>query len=93
MKLSWKDSIYLQREVLARMLRNPLTSLAEQCARVWSDREQLNATLLEGFAEIPHRTYLYCLSTAGVQISDNAGRSGLTPGHFGRDRSQRPYMK
>ncbi len=93
MKLSWKDSIYLQREELARMLHNPLAGLAEQCARVWNSREQLNATLMEGFAHIPHRTYLYCLGTGGVQVSDNVGQSGLVLGHFGRDRSQRPYMQ
>jgi hypothetical protein len=93
MKTSWKDSIYLQREQLARMLHNPLADLAEQCAQSWNNREQLNATLLENFAQIPHRTYLYCLNPAGIQISDNIGRSGLVPGHFGRDRSQRPYMQ
>jgi hypothetical protein len=28
-----------------------------------------------------------------VQICDNVGSGGVVPGHFGRDRSQRPYMK
>lgn len=93
MHASWKDSIYLQREQLARLLRDPLARLAEKCAPVWNNREQLNAVLLEGFAAIPHCTYLYCVRTDGVQICDNIGRSGLVPGHFGRDRSQRPYMK
>lgn len=92
MEPSLKDSIYLQREQLARTLHTPLASLAEQCARVWDNREQLNASLLEGFEQIPHRTYIYCLNTTGVQISDNIGPSGLVPGHFGRDRSQRPYL-
>lgn len=93
MKLSWKDSIYLQREELARMLHNPLASLAERCTQVWCDREQLNATLMECFTWIPHCTYLYCLGTDAVQVSDNIGQSGLVSGHFGRDRSQRPYMQ
>ena len=90
---SWKDSIYLQREQLARLLRDPLGRLAEKCAPVWGEREQLNTVLLNGFASIPHCTYLYCVKTDGVQICDNVGQSGLVPGHFGRDRSQRPYMK
>ena len=92
-KLSWKDSIYLQREQLARLLREPIVRLAEKCAPAWGDREQLNAVLLGGFATIPHCTYLYCVGRDGVQICDNIELSGCLPEHFGRDRSQRPYMK
>jgi len=92
-KLSWKDSIYLQREQLARLLREPIVRLAEKCAPAWGDREQLNAVLLGGFATIPHCTYLYCVGTDGIQICDNIERDGRLPEHFGRDRSQRPYMK
>jgi len=93
MQLSWKDSIYLQREQLARLLREPIARLAEKCAPVWGDREQLNAVLQDGFATIPHCTYLYCVDTDGVQICDNIEQSGRQPEHFGRNRSQRPYMK
>lgn len=93
MKNSWKDSIYLQREELARKLREPLARLAERCTPVWGEREQLNALLMAGFASIPHCTYLYCVNTDGIQICDNVGLTGVVPDHFGRDRSQRPYMK
>ena len=93
MKASWKDSIYLQREQLARMLHEPLARLAERCTLAWGDRERLDAILAEGFAGIPHCTYLYCMGTDGIQICDNVSREGLMPEHFGRDRSQRPYMK
>ena len=93
MKLSWKDSIYLQREQLARLLREPIARLAEMCAPAWGDRERLNAILQDGFVSIPHCTYLYCVGTDGVQICDNIHQSGRLPEHFGRDRSQRPYMK
>ncbi len=93
MGTSWKDSIYRQREELARMLREPIARLAEQCAPVWSEREKLNQVLLEGFSGIPYCTYLYVVGTDGVQVSDNVGSTGLMPGHFGRDRSDRPYMK
>lgn len=92
MKTSWKESIYLQREQLARLLQEPLARLAEQCAPAWGDREGLNAVLLAGFASIPHCKYLYCVGTDAIQICDNVETSGLLPGHFGRDRSQRPYM-
>ncbi|MHB8165967.1 MAG: PDC sensor domain-containing protein [Sulfuricella sp.] len=93
MKDSWKDSIYLQREELARKLREPLAHLAGQCTPAWGDREKLNAILMEGFASIPHCSSLYCVGTDGVQICDNISEAGIVPGDFGRDRSQRPYMK
>ncbi|HRH82304.1 MAG TPA: PDC sensor domain-containing protein [Thiobacillaceae bacterium] len=93
LRKSWKDSIYLQREELARMLREPLERLAERCVPVWGDREGLDGVLLEGFSAIPYCTFLYCLGIDGVQISDNVGTAGLVPEHFGRDRSARPYMK
>lgn len=32
MSSTWKDSIYRQREQLAQLLREPLSSLAEKCA-------------------------------------------------------------
>ncbi len=93
MLISWKDSIYLQRENLGRLLREPLERLAERCAQVWGDREALDAVLLDGYADIPHCTYLYCVDTQGVQICDNVGPDGLMIEQFGRDRSHRPYMK
>lgn len=93
MKPSWKDSIYLQREQLARLLHQPLAQLAEKCAPVWGDREKLNAILTESFSSIPYGMALYCVDTDGVQICDSVRPSGLFTDHFGRDRSQRPYMK
>ncbi len=93
MKPSWKDSIYLQREQLARLLHQPLARLAEKCAPVWGDREKLDAVLQEGIASVPYGVALYCLAPDGVQICDNVGQSGLVVEHFERDRSQRPYMK
>jgi hypothetical protein len=93
MQLSWKDCIYLQREQLARRLHAPLALLAEQCLPLWADRERLNSALQSGFANIPYCTYLYCVGTDGIQVCDNVGRSGIAAGYFGRDRSQRPYMR
>jgi len=50
MQSSWKDSIYLQREQLALILREPLARLAGKCTPAWNDRERLNDVLLDGFA-------------------------------------------
>lgn len=90
---SCKDSIYRQREELARMLRAPLARAAERCAPVWNSRERLNEVLLQEFSGIPYCTYLYAVTPEGIQISDNVGRAGCAGEHYGRDRSQRPYMQ
>jgi hypothetical protein len=92
MQNSWKDSIYTQREQLARILHQPMADLAGRCAAVWGDRSALNAVLAEGFPSIPHCAFLYCLGTDGVQVSDNLGPQGVERGCFGRNRSSRPYM-
>jgi hypothetical protein len=93
MNKSWKESIYLQREELARMLREPMARLAELCLPAWGNREDLNEVILNGYAGIPHCDFLYCVDHSGKQLSDNVGKEGLNLDHFGRDRSQRPYMK
>jgi hypothetical protein len=92
MHQSWKDCIYRQRELLACMLRAPLTQLAEQCSPAWGDRDRINRILLDGLASVPYCSWLYALGTDGIQVCDNIGHAGTTPGHYGRDRSQRPYM-
>jgi hypothetical protein len=93
MEKNWKAAIHHQREELARLLHEPLIHLAQQCAPSWCDRDRLNEALLSGFADIPHCTFLYVVNTDGIQVSDNVSRDGLVPDHFGRDRSQRPYMR
>ncbi len=93
MKASWKDSIYLQREALARVLREPMGQLAERCAPAWGDCDALDTILVAHFSSIEHCSYLYCMGCDGIQISDNVGQQGIVPGYLGRNRSQRPYMK
>jgi hypothetical protein len=90
---NWKDCIYRQREELARMLREPIALLARQCVPAWGDRHQLNHVLLQGFSGIPYCCYLYVVNNQRVQLSDNITERGLVPGHFQRDRADRPYMK
>ncbi len=90
---TWQDSIFRQREELARMLREPLALLAKCCVPVWSDRDRLNAVLLQGFSGIPYCCYLYVIDNGAVQLSDNIIDTGLMPGHFQRNRAERPYMK
>lgn len=88
-----KDSIYRQREELARMLREPIERVAQHLSPAWDHRPHLETILLQHFSSIPYCTSLYALDTNGVQVCDNIDRTGLVSGHIGRDRSQRPYMK
>ena len=59
----------------------------------WGDRQRLNDVLWAGFGTIPSCSCLFVVDADGVQVSDNVTASGIEPGHFGRDRSQRPYMR
>jgi hypothetical protein len=93
MNESWKDSIYRQREELARMLREPMDQVAAQCIALWGNRDGLEQTLTNGFDTIPYCAHLYVLDTDGIQLTESINRSGLSAGHYRRDRSQRPYMK
>ncbi|MDH5394477.1 MAG: PDC sensor domain-containing protein [Gammaproteobacteria bacterium] len=93
METNWQDSIYRQREELARMLREPIECCARAVTPVWHDRQQIEETLLKNFSSIPYCNNLYALDYNGVQICDNIGAKGILKGHMGRDRSQRPYMK
>ena len=90
---TWQDSIFRQREELARMLREPLALLARECIASWGNKNQLNEILLEGFSGIPYCTFLYVIGTDGIQISDNVGDTGLIPEYYHRNRSERSYMK
>ena len=93
MDSAWKDSIYLQREELARMLREPIEQVANQFDAVWQDKPRMEDLLLRNFFSIPYCTSLYVLDNHGLQLTENIGRDGLIQGHYKRNRSQRPYMQ
>ncbi len=88
-----KGSIARQREVLSDMMKIPLQEIADICAEVWPDRELLGQALLSGLDSLPYCQFLYALDSDAQQISDNASHQGLLSEHFGRDRSQRPYIR
>jgi len=92
-KRTLKESIQQQRESLEKSLVAPLAKISYLCEAVWPDRKKLDDVMLKNLKTIPNCTFLYALDTDGIQISDNISHSGLLAEHFGRDRSQRPYMK
>lgn len=93
MSRTLEESIQEQRRALEAILTEPLAAIARLCAPVWGRRDALDDILSAHIERVPYCTFLYALDTRGIQITDNVSRSGLVPEHFGRDRSQRPYMK
>jgi len=90
---NWKNSISKQRAILSESLSIPLQQIAEECAAIELEREKINDVLRSRFSQIPNCTYLYLIDLNGVQLCDNMSKNGLLKEHYGRDRSERPYMK
>lgn len=87
------ESVTKQREALANMLREPLALAAQACSGAWPSRAGLNAVLTHALTTMPACKYLYALDTRAIQLSDNISREGLIETDYGRDRSDRPYMR
>ena len=87
-----QESIDRQRRILKDWLSAPLIRIAQDCRQLWSDRQALEARLMEGLSELPYCKYLYLLDERAHQITANASRTGLLVEHYGRDRSDRPYL-
>lgn len=87
-----QDAIQRQRQILKGWLGSSLSILADNCREVWPDRAALEARLEDGLNELPYCKYLYVLDDQAHQITANLTRAGRLEGHFGRDRSERPYL-
>ena len=87
-----QESIDRQRDILKGWLSASLVRVADDCKRLWPDRQALEARLMEGLAELPYCKYLYLLDERAHQITSNASRAGLLESQYGRDRSERPYL-
>lgn len=90
---SLQDSVKEQRESLSQMLNTPLREAAEKCSRVWGQREGLDQVLEQVLPELQYVKFIYVLDTNGIQMSDNISHEGRILSDYGRDRSQRPYMR
>ncbi len=88
-----QESIKRQRTSLYNMLVDPMARAAKTCAKVWTNKEELDQQLLSAMKSIPYCRYMYAMGTDVIQISANATHEGLEEKDFRRDRSQRPYMK
>lgn len=82
-----------QRATLYNMLIDPMHRAATRLSGVWQDREALDDELLSSMRKVPYVSYLYALDLQARQVSSNASSKGLVTEDFGRDRSERPYIK
>jgi hypothetical protein len=90
---SLKESILKQREMLTVLLGKTMYTLAKECAAEIVNRPRLEVLLTQALPKIAYCKHLYVLDAAGLQISDNITREGPDHDHFGRNRSDRPYMQ
>ena len=90
---SLQESIKKQRTSLYNMLLDPMSRAATTCAHVWDNKEALDQALFSSLRGLPYGRYLYAMNTNSIQLSANATHEGLEQQDFGRDRSDRPYMK
>ncbi|MEJ2141280.1 MAG: PDC sensor domain-containing protein [Gammaproteobacteria bacterium] len=88
-----QESISRQREMLSTMLSDPMKRAAKSCSKVWGDRSKLNHALTEVLHTMSYCKYLYALDIDAKQISDNISHEGLLTKDYGRDRSERPYLR
>lgn len=87
-----QESIAEQRDILSKMLCDPLNHAAQVCAAAWGERQAMNDALRQILQTMPYCKFLYALDTNAIQISDNVSHEGVVQQDYGRDRSTRPYM-
>lgn len=84
-----------RKEHLAKILREPVRSLAQKCSNVWHDVDELDRVLssvLVGDGIITKANLLYCIATDGHQLSSNITLTGCNRSKQGQDLSARPYL-
>lgn len=79
--------------MLTRLLGEAMHDLAIRCAQVMEVRSSLEILLTNALPKLSYCKHLYVLNADGKQIINNITQYGADPDHFGRDRSDRPYMQ
>lgn len=94
------SAVTRQRDLLMNLLYEPLRQVSMRCGQELTEgikprdtRTALDVFLTEAFPSVPYCKYLYAMDRDGMQISSSMSREGLITKHFGRDRSDRPYMR
>ncbi|WP_066042891.1 hypothetical protein [Bathymodiolus septemdierum thioautotrophic gill symbiont] len=88
-----KQSIKQQQELLTKTLGMSLQNLAGKLSPVINSQLLLNEHLSSACKELSFCKNLYALDSQGVQISSTMNREKIEHDAYGRNRSNRPYMK
>jgi len=92
MSQALQAAVARQRLLLHDRLAATLGRLAAPCSSAWGDRATLEALLVEALPSLPSCKYLYLLDRQARQVTSNVSHQGLLADHYGRDRSDRPYL-
>ncbi|NEX23031.1 hypothetical protein G3480_22480 [Thiorhodococcus mannitoliphagus] len=87
-----QTAVARQRILLQGRLSGLLERLVSGCRAAWPDRQALEGILVDALPSLTSCKYLYILDEHAKQLTANLSPQGLLPEHFGRDRSERPYL-
>jgi hypothetical protein len=87
------ESVKRQRVLLTDLLSVALLRLVANIPDCMQNKSVLENYLLDSCKDLPYCKYLFVLDLEGKQITANLSKNGKDESQFGRDRSQRPYMR
>ena len=82
-----------QRKILSELLYNSMSEMAEACAGIMDDRKALESLLSAEMGKAQYCKYLWVVDQHGIQLTEDAIRTGFKEGQVGRDRIARPYLQ
>ena len=85
-------AISSKKEALAKLVEQPLATIADRCANAWPDTDAIDQLLKEAYKEIPYAHLLFVLNIDGIQISSNVEKDNADLAWRGLDQSKRPYL-
>lgn len=89
----FKKLIAEKKNALEKLAAKPLLRMAEACAPVWNDADQLDAILQQGMHELWLCSLIYAVDTNGTLISSNVESNGLDTQWRGMILTERPYFR
>lgn len=88
-----QQTILEKKAALADTVGEPMARLAQACAGVWPDSDQIDQVLQSAITGIPLCHLLYAWDVNGIEISSMVQTSGPDVAWRGADLSSRPYLK
>lgn len=87
------DLVARQRLILKEILAQNILDLAQKCAPLMEQPEQLESLLQAQFSRKTCFKYLWVLDQTGVQLTATVTRRKFKTEQRGRDRAARPYLQ